>query len=201
MKRALKYTLGTIGGVALVGIGAAIGSSGSHTVTAAKTATVVNTASVVKTQDVPVPGQTKTVTVKVPVPGPTKTVTKTVTVKVPVPGPTETVTKEVPAPPPPQGSVIDTFSGSGNQVTPAFNVPDGGDYIVLWSYSGNVDTSFGTNQAANFAITETGGGIGLDLPNDIASSGSGSTEVTGANSSDRLNVQATGQWAITIKSA
>jgi hypothetical protein len=195
MKRAFIYTLGAIGAFALVGIGVAIGNSGSHTVTAAKTATVV------KTQDVPVPGKTKTVTVKVPVPGPTKTVTKTVTVRVPVPGPTTTVTQEVPAPPPPQGSVIDTFSGSGNQVTPAFNVPDGGDYIVLWSYSGNVDTSFGTDQATNFAITETGGGIGLDLPNDIASSGSGSTEVTGANSNDRLNVQATGQWTITIKSA
>jgi hypothetical protein len=176
MKRGLKYTLGTIGALALVGIGAAIGSSGSHTATVTKTATVV------KTRDVPVPGETKTVSVKVPVPGPTKT-----------------VTKEVPAPPPPQGAVTDTFSGSGNQVTPAFNVPDSGDYIVAWTYSGNADPQLGN--PSNFIISETGGALPLGLPNVIGVSGSGSTEVTGASISDRLNVQAAGHWTITIKSA
>lgn len=177
MKRGPKYRLGALGALALVGIGT-IGCSADHTVTLTKTVTVV------KTKDVPVPGETQTVVKKVPVPGPTKT-----------------VTKEVPAPPPPQGAVTNTFSGSGNQVTPAFNVPDDGNYIVDWSYSGNVDNSFGTGQASNFIISETGGGEGLGLPNVVASSGSGSTEVTGAGSTDRLNVQALGQWTITIKSA
>lgn len=139
---------------------------------------------------------TVTVTKKVPVPGETQTVTR----KVPVPGPTVSVTVTVTAPPPPQGSVIDTFTGTGNQVTPSFNVPADGNYIVGWTYSGNVDTSLGNDTAANFIITETGGGEADGLPNDIAASGSGSTEVTGAGSTDRLNVQATGSWTITIKS-
>lgn len=177
MNRRSTYALGALAALAIAGT-VTTGCSGSHTVTVTKTVTAV------KTRDVPVPGETKTVTRQVA-----------------VPGPTVTAIKDVPAPPPPQGSVVNTFSGSGNQATPAFNVPDSGDYLVIWSYSGNVDTSFGDSQATNFAITETGSGEALGLPNDIAASGSGSTEVTGASSTDRLNVQAAGHWTITIKSA
>jgi hypothetical protein len=163
---------------------AALAAAAALAACSSATRTVTATVTVVKTKDVPVPGETQTVTRKVPVPGPTKT-----------------VTKEVPAPPPPQGAVTDTFNGSGNQVTPAFNVPADGDYIVAWSFYGNVDNSLGTGQASNFIIDETGGGEALGLPNTVAASGSGSTEVTGAGSADRLNVQAIGHWTITIKSA
>ncbi len=45
-----------------------------------------------------------------------------------MPGPT--VTKTVTVPPPPVGSVIGNWSGTGNQVTPAFNATASGDYIV-----------------------------------------------------------------------
>jgi hypothetical protein len=131
---------------------------------------------------VPGPVSTKTVIQRVPVPGPTKTITKTVTVQ---------------APPPPAGAKIGTWSGTGNQVTPAFNVPSSGDYIVKWSYSGNSDSYGGSN----FAITENGSGLGGDLPNDIAASGQGSTEVTGAESTDSFNVEALGSWTITVISA
>jgi hypothetical protein len=129
------------------------------------------------------------------VPGPKVTVTATQT----VPGPT--VTQTVSAPPPAPGATIGKWSGTGNQVTPAFNVPDSGNYIVTWSYYGNVDTSLGSSQATNFSIQETGGGSGGDLPNDIAASGSGSTEVTSASGTDSFNVQAIGHWTITVKSA
>jgi hypothetical protein len=145
---------------------------------------------------------THTVTRAVPGPTITKTVTvpgPTVTTTVPVPGPTVTTT--VPAPPPPAGTAIGTFNGTGNQVTPAFNVPGSGNYIVAWSYTGNVDNSLGSSQPTNFSISETGSGIGGNLPNDIATSGHGSTEVTGAGSTDSLNVQAAGSWTITITSA
>jgi hypothetical protein len=117
----------------------------------------------------------------------TRTVTKTVTVKVPGPAVTKTVT--VPAPPPPVGSVIGNWSGTGNQVTPAFNAPASGDYIVSWSYSGNVNPTIGGG--TNFAITATDSSAeGLGLPNDIAASGSGSTEITGASGVESFNVQA-----------
>lgn len=178
VKRGIRYGLWTLGGVVLIGIGAGIGGAGSHTTTLTK----VSTVTVTKTQDVPVPGETKTVTAKVPVPGPTVTATATVT-----------------APPPPQGAVTNTFPGSGNQVTPSFNVPADGNYIVTWTFSGNTDPTLGN--PSNFIIQETGGGDALGLPNVVQSSGSGSTEVTGAGSTDRLNVQAAGQWTITIRSA
>jgi hypothetical protein len=127
----------------------------------------------------------------------TRTVTKTVTVKVPGPAVTKTVT--VPAPPPPVGSVIGNWSGTGNQVTPAFNAPASGDYIVSWSYSGNVNPTIGGG--TNFAITATDSSAeGLGLPNDIAASGSGSTEITGASGVESFNVQAAGQWTIKVVS-
>jgi hypothetical protein len=129
------------------------------------------------------------------VPGPTVTQT------VPVPGPTVTQTQKVQAPPPPAGAVLHTFKGSGNQVTPAFNVPDSGNYIVRWSFSGNVDTSFGDSQPSNFIISNTGDGIGIGLANVVQAAGSGSTEVTDGSGTDSLNVQAAGSWTITIVSA
>ena len=136
-------------------------------------------------------GHTATVTV----PGPT--ITKTV----PVPGPDVTHTRLIPPPPPVAGTTLHTFKGTGNQVTPAFTVPDSGNYIVRWTFSGNVDTSFGSSQASNFIISNTGSGIGEGLANTVAASGSGSTEVTGGSGTDSLNVQAIGSWTITIVSA
>jgi hypothetical protein len=128
------------------------------------------------------------------VPGPT--VVKTV----PGPAVTKIVTRTVKAPPPPPGTVIGTWPGSGNENTPAFGAPDDGNYVVTWSYSGNSDPSLGG--ASNFVIAATDSGAeALGLPNDIASSGSGSTEVTGASGDERFNVQATGSWTITVKSA
>lgn len=133
-------------------------------------------------------GSTKTVTV----PGPT--VVRTVT----VPGPTVTVT--VSAPPPPAGTVTSTFHGTGNQVTPAFNAPASGDYIVKWTFSGN--DADGASGGDNFNISATDSSAdALGLPNTIGTSGSGSTEVTGASGVESLNVQATGSWTITITSA
>lgn len=135
---------------------------------------------------------TRTVTVTVTVPGPT--VVKTVQ----VPGPAVTVT--VTAPPPPAGTVIGKWSGTGNENTPAFNAPASGDYVVSWSYSGNDDPSFGG--ATNFSIQATDSSAeGLGLPDDIAASGSGSTEVTNASGVESFNVDAVGSWTITVKSA
>src|SRR5215469_4768860 len=111
-----------------------------------------------------------------------------------VPGPT--ITKTVPAPPPPAGTTIGTWSGTGNQVTPAFNPPPSGDYIVKWTYSGNTDSM---GSGSNFIIDDNDpNATGMGLPNAIGASGSGSTEVTGATgSSESFNVQATGSWTIT----
>ena len=67
----------------------------------------------------------------------------------------------VQAPPPAPGGVITTFHGSGNEATPSFNVPASGNYTVAWTFSGNVDTSLGTDQPTNFAISNTGSGVGL----------------------------------------
>ena len=154
-------------------LGGIIGASASSTTTVTKT--------------VAVPGPVSTKVVKVPVPGPTKTIVKT---------------KTVPAPPPAAGQKIATFSGTGNQVTPSFNVPASGNYVVRWSYSGNIDNSAGTSMASNFIVSNTGDGDGSGLPNDIQSSGSGSTEVIGSSgATDTLNVQAIGSWTLTIVSA
>jgi hypothetical protein len=126
--------------------------------------------------------------------------TRTVTVvkTVAVPGPVVTVT--VPSSPPPAGTRIGMWSGSGNENTPAFTAPASGDYVVSWTYSGNDDPSSGG--ATNFAIMATDSNAqALDLPNDIAASGSGSTEVTGASGTESFNVQAAGSWTITVTSA
>lgn len=124
---------------------------------------------------------------------PAVTVTATATQQVPGPVVTETAV----APAPAAGGVIGKYKGTGNQVTPSFNVPDSGSYIVRWSYTGNSD-SYGPT---NFAISNTGDGMGLGLPNDIADHGSGSTQVTGATGTDSLNVQATGSWTVTVTAA
>jgi hypothetical protein len=131
---------------------------------------------------------------------PGKTITKTV----PVRGPTKTVIKTVPAPPPPAGSAIGRWSGTGNEVTLAFSAPASGDYIVSWNYSGNVDNSFGSSSATNFSISPTDqNAFEGDLPNDIATSGSGSTEITGVTPGhpESFNVQAAGQWTIKVAAA
>jgi hypothetical protein len=130
-------------------------------------------------------GTTKTVTVTTP--GPTVTQT--------VPGPTVTVSP----PPPAAGSVIGTFSGTGNQVTKAFNVPSDGNFVVQWKYSGNIFGG-GDDSGTNFIVADVDND-GDSLPNSIGVSGSGSTEVTGASGTDAFNVQATGNWTLTVISA
>jgi len=169
---------------ATFGIGNGIGTS-----TASSTPTTV-------THTVTLPG--KTVTKTVPVPGATKTVIKTL----PVPGPTKTVIKTVPAPPPPVGAQVGLWSGAGNENTPAFNVPASGDYIVSWTYSGNVDNSLGSSQPSNFSIQATNqASFSGSFPNDIAASGHGSTEVTGVSGVDSFNVTAIGSWTIKVVAA
>jgi len=164
--RILKGIGAVVAAGALIGIGAAIGSSGNSTKTVTQT-----------------------------VPGPTVTQT------VPAPAPTVTQTVTASPPPPATGTTVATFRGSGNENTGSFSVPDSGNYLVTWSYSGNNDCSLGSCQATNFSISETGSGFGGDLPNDIAASGHGSTEVTGASGTDSFNVQAVGSWTITVKAA
>ena len=164
-----------LAGIALVGVGTAIGVSAGHT-------TVTNTVTRTVTKDVPGPVTTKTVTVTKDVPGPVKY--KTV---------------YVPASQGPTGTTIAQYSGSGNQNTGTFNAPASGDYVVKWSYSANVDSS---GLAANFIMSNTDQTAeSMGLPNDINSSGSGSTEVTGASGPESFNVQASGSWAVTVISA
>lgn len=133
----------------------------------------------------------------------TSTVTRTtpgptVTATVQVAGPT--VTQTVSAPPPPAGTKMGSWSGTGNQVTPAFNAPASGDYIVAWTFSGN--DADGTPGGDNFIISATDPATDASaLPNVIATSGSGSTEVTGASGTESFNVQATGNWTIAVTSA
>jgi hypothetical protein len=68
----------------------------------------------------------------------------------------------------------------------------------------NVDNSFGSSSATNFSISPTDrNAFEGDLPNDIATSGSGSTEITGvtAGHPESFNVQAAGQWTIKVVAA
>jgi hypothetical protein len=141
--------------------------------------------------------------VKVVVPGPVRVVQGPVVVKrVPVPGPAVTKTVQVSAPPPPAGAQITKFSGSGNSVTPEFNVPSDGSYIVSWTFSGNGDSEFGSYQASNFILTTTGADDDSEgLANVIQSSGSGSGEVQEAGSTDSIDVQAEGSWTLTVTAA
>jgi hypothetical protein len=113
-------------------------------------------------------------------------------------GQTTTITVAPPAPAP--GTQVGTWSGSGNENTPAFNVPASGDYVVSWTYSGN-NNGFDSS-GANFIIEITNSGVlSAGLPNDIAVSGSGSTEITGDSGTESFNVQATGSWTITVVTA
>jgi hypothetical protein len=117
-----------------------------------------------------------------------------------VPGPTVTKTVTVAPPPPPPGTPLGRWSGSGSQVTPAFNAPSNGDYIVSWTFSGNTDPSFGG--AANFIINANDQQAdAFSLPNVIAANGSGSTEVTGATGVESFSVQADGSWTIKVTTA
>lgn len=128
----------------------------------------------------------------------TKTVTRVVTSPSPVAGPTVVVTTS--APPPAPGTRIGKWSGTGNQVTPAFNAPQSGNYVVVWSFNGNVDPQLG--QPSNFIVNTTdSSAIGDGLPNVIQAQGQGSTEVTGAQGTESFNVQATGFWTIKVFTA
>jgi hypothetical protein len=144
--------------------------------------------------------QTKTVTqVKdVDVPVPSKTAIKTVIKN--VPGPTVTKVVDVPTPAPTEGTLLN-FSGSGTEETSSFTVAGDGDYTVSWTFSGNTDPSFGG--ASNFIVQEDGGSDtnALDLPNVIASNGSGSTGVTDDAGTHTFDVQADGSWTIKVVSA
>lgn len=166
------------GVIVAFGLGVVIGTSGSHTT--------------IKT----VAGPTITKTVNVPGPATTKTVIK----KVPVPGPTQYKTLYKPASQGPTGTTIASYSGHGNETTGSFSIPSSGDYIVKWSYSGNTDPSMGGG--TNFSITDTNtNGMQGDTPNDVATSGSGSTEDTGMSGAQSFNVQATGDWSVQVISA
>lgn len=171
----LKSAAVALTAVTVLGTGVAVGAAATHT-------TVTNTV-------------TRTVTKNVPVPGPVTT--KTVTVK--VPGPVVYRVKYVPASQGPAGTTIATYSGQGNQNTGSFNVPGSGDYIVKWSYSGNSD-GFGSGSNFNISDVNTTGMMG-DLPNDIAVTGNGSTEDTGMSGTQSFNVEASGDWSITVISA
>lgn len=173
--RKRNLALGITGAAVLVGIGAGIGSAAGST-----TRTVVKTVAVTKDVNVPGPVTTKTVTVKVPGPVQTKTVYAPVTADAPT------------------GTTVMRYSGSGTQVTPAFPVPASGDYVVSWSFSGNGD---GFGNGGNFIMTAPNAGLGdMSLPNDIAGSGSGSTEVSGdTNATDSFNVQAEDGSSWTVK--
>ena len=106
----------------------------------------------------------------------------------------------VPASQGPAGTTIAGYSGSGNENTGSFSVPSSGDYVVSWSYYDNTDPSIGGG--TNFTISATNSaGMTGNYPNDIQSSGSGSTEDTGISGTQSFNVQATGHWDITVKSA
>jgi hypothetical protein len=70
---------------------------------------------------------------------------------------------------------------------------------VSWNDSGNVDNSIGSSSATNFSISPTDqNAFEGDLPNDIATSESESTEITGVTSDhqESFNVQAAGQRTI-----
>lgn len=129
--------------------------------------------------------------------------TRTITVSGPtvtqtIPGQTITVTASPPTPV--SGQIIGKWSGTGNQNTGSFQAPGNGNYVISWQYSGNNDPSIGGG--TNFAISATDSNAdAIGLPNDIASSGHGSTEVTNASGTESFNVQATGSWSITVKAA
>lgn len=89
--------------------------------------------------------------------------------------------------------------GMGTQTTRQFT-SDSGNYIVSWVYTGNVQGGI----ASNFILSEDGGNdFASDmasLPNDIASAGHGSTEITGDTGTHRFNVQSVGSWTLKVTS-
>ena len=151
-------------------------------------------------------GTTQTVTHNVPGPTVTATppaVTQTVTappVTHTATAPAQVSTVTASPPPPTAGATLLNHTGSGNSVTPSFTVPDSGNYVVAWQYSGNDSSGIGGD---NFSISNTGSGFTGNLPNDIATSGHGSTEVTGDSGTESFNVQAdsTCTWTITVTAA
>lgn len=93
-----------------------------------------------------------------------------------------------------------TFTGHGNESTPAFTTH--GDYTVTWTYSGNVDTTEGSSLPSNFIMnlntTGQGPDIGFNGVNDISASGSGNQTVSGDSGSHYLTVQAIGDWTVKV---
>jgi hypothetical protein len=174
MRRSIKITAAVTGAVALVGIGGGIGSAGTAPRTVVKTVT--------KDVNVPGPVTTKTVTVKVPGPVQTRTMYTPVTSAAPA------------------GATVMRFSGSGNQVTPSFPVPDSGDYVVKWNFSGN-STGYGGDDFIIEAVSPSASTFGL--PGEASVSGSGSTEITGDSGTGAFNVQAdeAASWTVTVTAA
>lgn len=122
------------------------------------------------------------------VPGPTVTQT--------VAGPTVTASPPAPA----SGQLIGKWHGSGNENTPSFNA--NGNIVVSWNYSGNIDPSIGGG--TNFSISNTNSNAYTGtLPNDIAVSGHGSTEITDDTGPESFNVQSAPgcNWTITVTAA
>lgn len=125
-----------------------------------------------------------------------KTVTRTVIKTLEVP---KIVIETVTPPPPPAGSTVLDYSGSGTSVTPRFTVPSG-NYTISWTFTGN--SVNGIPGGDNFIISQQPSndpnGGPLDLPNVIATSGQGSTGVTGDPGTHYFNVQATGSWTVKV---
>lgn len=132
--------------------------------------------------------------------GTTRTITHTVVSPSPSPSALPAITVTVTAPPPPPGTRIGKWSGSGNAVTPAFNAPATGDYVVYWTFWGNVDPQLG--QPSNFIMSTTDPSATADgLPNVVQATGQGSTEVQGASGTESFNIQASGNWLIKVFTA
>lgn len=129
-----------------------------------------------------VAGPAKVVTKNVPVPGPTVTKIKTVT--------------EKPAAPAAGATVLD-YTGHGSAVTPQFQVPASGDYVLSWTFDGNT-TGFGGD---NFIVNPTDSSVFTgSTPNDIATAGKGSTEITqDPGPTEAFNVQADDGATWTLK--
>ena len=118
------------------------------------------------------------------------------------PAPVVTQTGNAPVEPtatsaPEPAATLLSQDGHGSEATRAFT-SNSGNYLVSWTYSGNGD-SFGPS---NFIMTEDGGSDfnSLSLPDDIASIGHGSTEVTNDSGSHKFNVQSVGDWTVKVVS-
>jgi hypothetical protein len=107
---------------------------------------------------------------------------------------TVTTTPAVPA-------TLLNFTGHGDESTPKFDTS--GDFTVTWSYSGNVDTSFGSSTPTNFIANMNTSGQGEDIAfngaNDVQASGTGNQTVSGDDGTHYFTVQASANSTWTIK--